>query len=162
MAGATTGIQCGNMISAHNASTVSTAKKNSVFQQTIPNKCNPKNGRDDGKLNKPSMGFFHWFPKRIQLAMVTVAIKGAPAIRESNQADVEQQQKWKLNKEELRREKGVKKATHQQLENTLLFCKYNSNAAVKGNPSEVTKWLKDIEGNKRKQEALKENISTRV
>ncbi len=88
---ATTGIQRGNMMSAHNVSAVSTAKKNSVFQQTIPNKRNPKKGRDEGKLNKPTMGFFHQFPKRIQLAIVTVAIKGAPAIRESNRADVEQQ-----------------------------------------------------------------------
>ncbi len=67
-----------------------------------------------------------------------------------------------MNKEELHREKGMKKATHQQLENTLLFRKYNSNAAVKGNPSEVTRWLKDIKGNKRKREALKENISIHV
>ena len=85
------------------------------------------------------MGFFHQFPKRMQLAMVMVAIKGVPAIPESNRADVERQQKWKLNKEELYREKGMKKATHQQLENTLLFRKYNSNAAVKENPSEVTR-----------------------
>jgi hypothetical protein len=49
-----------------------------------------------------------------------------------------------LIKEDLCREKGMKKATHQQLENTLLFCKYNSNAAGKGNLSEVTRWLKDI------------------
>ncbi len=111
------------MISAHNASAVSTAQKNSVFQRTIPNKCNWKNGRDEGKLNKPTIGFFHQFPKRIQLAMVTVAIKGAPEIHESNRADVERQQKWKLKKEELHREKGMKKATLQQLENTLLFCK---------------------------------------
>ncbi len=33
---------------------------------------------------------------------------------------------------------------------------------MKGNPSEVTRWLKDIKGDKRKQEALKENISIRV
>jgi hypothetical protein len=78
-------------------------------------------GRDEGKLNKPTMGFFHQFPKRIQLAMVTVAIKGVPAIHETNRADVEGQQKLKLNKEELRREKGMKKTTNQQLKNTLLF-----------------------------------------
>jgi hypothetical protein len=113
LGGATAGIQRGNMISAHNASAVSTAKKNSVFQQTILNKRNPKKGRDEDKLNKPTMGFFAQFPKRIQLAMVMVAIKGAPAIHESNRADVEQQQKRKLNKEELCREKGMKKATHQ-------------------------------------------------
>ncbi len=53
----------------------------------------------------------------------------------------------------------MKKATHQQLENTLLLRKYNSNTAVKENPSEVTRWLKDIKGDKRKRETLKENIS---
>jgi hypothetical protein len=56
----------------------------------------------------------------------------------------------------------MKKATHHQLENTLLYCKYNSNATVKGNPSEVTRWLKDIKGDTRKQEALKEIISIHV
>ena len=164
LGGATAGIQRGNMIGAHNASAVSTAKKNSVFRRTIPNKRNhtKKNGRDEGKLTKPTMGFFHQFPKRIQQAMVVVAIKHAPVIRESNRADVERQRKWKLDKEELRREKGMKKATDNQLENTLLFCKYNTNAAVKGKPSEVTRWLKGIRGDKRKREALKENISIRV
>jgi hypothetical protein len=57
--GVTTGIQRGIMISAHNASSVSTAKINAVFQQIIPNLRNPKKGRDEGKLNKPTMGFFH-------------------------------------------------------------------------------------------------------
>jgi hypothetical protein len=33
---------------------------------------------------------------------------------------------------------------------------------VKGNPSEVTRWLKDIKGDKRKWEDLKENISFHV
>jgi hypothetical protein len=61
-----------------------------------------------------------------------------------------------LSKEELCREKGIKKATHQQLENTVLFCKYNSNAGVKENPSQMTRSLKDIKGKKRKREALKE------
>ncbi len=44
------------------------------------------------------------------------------------------------------------------------FCKYNSNAdaAVNGNLSDATRWLKDIKGNKRKWETLKENISIRV
>ena len=73
--------------------------------------------------------------------------------------DIEKQQKARLVKAELNKEKAFEKVSNKMLDDVMLFRLYESDACWKGNPTVVTKNLRNLTSDIAKRQVLKTNNS---
>ena len=125
-----------------------------------PGKKGSKGKKIQGKQGKT--GIFHQFPVELQHALVSVAIQDAPATRSRNNEDIESQQREKVEKEEILKEKGMEKASVEMAKAIRYFRMYDTDACWKGDPKVVALMLKRIRKPSLQREGLITNINMRV
>ena len=76
--------------------------------------------------------------------------------------DIEKQQKARLVKAELNKDKALGKASNKMLDSVILFRLYESGACWKVNTTVVANNLRNLASDIAKREVLKTNISIRV
>jgi hypothetical protein len=142
-------IQRYGRINLASAAAVANAKRSKLFQ------------RRDANSNR-SLGFFHQFEKKVQEAIVSVAMQDAPKTRIRNNEALELQAKARKEKEDVLREKGLEKASEEYIDAVYYHRMYNSYACWKNDPKVVTKELAKLSSDRAKYRAIKENIMIRV
>ena len=118
LGGCTRNMQTGNRIHLSSAAAISEAKRNHLFDRSVPSK--RKSG--DSMNGMKSNGIFLQFDKELQRALLEVGVRDAPATRMKNNEEVKRQRNAKRMKVEIARELGEKKAAEKAIERTF-FCK---------------------------------------
>ena len=151
LGGTTSQIQRYSRINIPAAAAISDAKRNAFFHRNT-----------GAKSDKKKRGLFHEFDEDVRHAIVLMAMRDAPATRSLNTEALKKQATARRMKEEVAKQKNMKKATDEYIEATCLINMYNSDKCMKDDPKNLTKMLKTLGSNTAKLNAIKTNIDIRL